>query len=50
MLKTMERYGLVYFEQCPGRQLAPRTYYSGVKLEMIFVDGESRFAQMRIVR
>jgi predicted transcriptional regulator len=49
-LKTMERYGLVYFEQGPGRQIAPRTNYSGVKLELTFVDGESRFAQMRIVR
>jgi predicted transcriptional regulator len=35
-LKTMERYGLVYFEQGPGRQIAPRTHYSGVKLEMTF--------------
>ncbi len=35
-LKTMERYGLVYFEQGPGRQIAPRTIYSGVKLEMTF--------------
>jgi predicted transcriptional regulator len=35
-LKTMERYGLVYFEQGPGRQIAPRTNYSGVKLEMTF--------------
>jgi len=35
-LKTMERYGLVYFEQGPGRQIAPRVNYSGVKLEMTF--------------
>jgi predicted transcriptional regulator len=35
-LKTMERYGLVYFEQGPGRQIAPRVHYSGVKLEMTF--------------
>ena len=35
-LRTMERYGLVYFEQGPGRQIAPRTNYSGVKLEMTF--------------
>jgi predicted transcriptional regulator len=35
-LKTMERYGLVYFEQRPGRQIAPRVNYSGVKLEMTF--------------
>ena len=35
-LKTMERYGLVYFEQGPGRQIAPRTNYCGVKLEMTF--------------
>ena len=36
MLKTMESYGLVHFEKRPGRQLAPRVNYSGVKLEMIF--------------
>ncbi len=35
-LKTMESYGLVHFEKGPGRQLAPRVKYSGVKLEMIF--------------
>lgn len=35
-LKTMESYGLVHFEKGPGRQLAPRVNYSGVKLEMIF--------------
>jgi predicted transcriptional regulator len=35
-LKTMERYGLVYFEQGPGRQIAPRANYSGVELEMTF--------------
>ena len=35
-LRTMERYGLVYFEQRPGRQIAPRVNYSGVKLEMTF--------------
>jgi predicted transcriptional regulator len=35
-LRTMERYGLVYFEQGPGRQIAPRVNYSGVKLEMTF--------------
>ena len=35
-LRTMERYGLVYFEQGPGRQIAPRTNYSGVKLELTF--------------
>ena len=35
-LKTMVRYGLVYFELGPGRQFAPRTNYSGVKLEMTF--------------
>ena len=35
-LKTMERYGLVYFEQGPGRQIAPRVNYSGVELEMTF--------------
>ena len=47
-LKTMERYGLVYFEQRPGRQIAPRTNYSGVKLEMTFqsfADGEKRFTR-----
>lgn len=35
-LRTMERYGLVHFEQGPGRQLAPRVNYSGVELEMSF--------------
>jgi predicted transcriptional regulator len=35
-LKTMERYGLVHFEQGPGRQIAPRARYSGVKLELTF--------------
>ena len=35
-LRTMERYGLVHFEQGPGRQLAPRVNYSGVALEMSF--------------
>jgi predicted transcriptional regulator len=35
-LKTMEQYGLVRFEQGPGRQIAPRTNYSGVALEMTF--------------
>ncbi len=35
-LKTMERYGLVHFEEGPGRQLAPRVDYSGVELELTF--------------
>jgi len=35
-LKTLERYGLIHFEQGPGRQLAPRSDYSGVELEMSF--------------
>ena len=35
-LKTMERYGLVHFEEGPGRQIAPRVNYSGVELEMTF--------------
>ena len=35
-LKTMERYGLVHFEEGPGRQIAPRVNYSGVKLAMTF--------------
>lgn len=35
-LKTMERYGLVHFEQGPGRQVAPRVNYSGGELEMSF--------------
>ena len=35
-LKTMERYGLVHFEQGPGRQVAPRVDYSGVELELTF--------------
>ena len=35
-LKTMEGYGLVHFEQGPGRSLAPRVNYSGVELEMSF--------------
>lgn len=35
-LKTMERYGLVHFEEGPGRQIAPRVDYSGVELELTF--------------
>jgi predicted transcriptional regulator len=35
-LKTMERYGLVHFEEGPGRQIMPRVNYSGVELEMTF--------------
>jgi len=35
-LRTMERYGLVRFEEGPGRQIAPRVNYSGVELEMSF--------------
>lgn len=35
-LKTMERYGLVHFEQGPGRRIIPRVNYSGVELEMTF--------------
>jgi predicted transcriptional regulator len=35
-LKSMERYGLVHFEQGTNRQLAPRVNYSGVELEMSF--------------
>ncbi|ARP96754.1 HVO_A0114 family putative DNA-binding protein [Bordetella genomosp. 13] len=35
-LRTMEQYGLIHFEQGPGRQLAPRADYSGISLEMAF--------------
>ncbi len=35
-LKTMERYGLVHFEEGPGRQIAPRVNYSGVELALTF--------------
>jgi predicted transcriptional regulator len=35
-LRSMERYGLVHFEQGSKRQLAPRVNYSGVELEMSF--------------
>jgi predicted transcriptional regulator len=35
-LRTMERYGLVHFEQGENRQLAPRVDYSGVAFEMSF--------------
>ncbi len=35
-LRTMERYGLVHFEQGPNRQLVPRVNYAGVELEMSF--------------
>jgi predicted transcriptional regulator len=35
-LKTMQRYGLIYFEKRPGHQLAPRTNYSRIELEMTF--------------
>src|SRR5258708_3031294 len=29
-LKTMERYGIVYFEKGDGREVAPRVNYSGI--------------------
>jgi len=35
-LKTMERYGLVRFEQGENRRRAPRVNYSGVELELSF--------------
>jgi predicted transcriptional regulator len=35
-LRTMERYGLVHFEQGPKRQLVPHVNYEGVELEMSF--------------
>lgn len=35
-LRTMERYGLVDFEQGPNRQLVPHVKYSGVELEVSF--------------
>jgi predicted transcriptional regulator len=35
-LRTMERYGLVHFEQGPNRQLVPRVDYAGVELEISF--------------
>jgi predicted transcriptional regulator len=35
-LKTMERYGIVYFEKGDGREVAPRVNYSGISLEMSF--------------
>jgi predicted transcriptional regulator len=35
-LRTMERYGLVHFEQGPNRQLVPRVDYAGVELEVSF--------------
>jgi predicted transcriptional regulator len=35
-LRTMERYGLVHFEQGANRQIAPRVDYSGVAFEMSF--------------
>lgn len=35
-LKTMERYGLVHFEEGPGRKIAPKVNYSGVELQMTF--------------
>jgi len=35
-LRTMERYGLVHFEQGTNRQIAPRVDYSGVAFEMAF--------------
>lgn len=35
-LRTMERYGLVHFEEGEGREVAPRVNYSGVELEMSF--------------
>ncbi len=33
-LKTLERYGLVSFEQGPGRTLAPRTPFTHVVLDL----------------
>jgi predicted transcriptional regulator len=33
-LKTMEGYGIVYFERKPGREIAPRVHYSNVELEL----------------
>ncbi|MGD0797192.1 MAG: helix-turn-helix domain-containing protein [Acidobacteriaceae bacterium] len=33
-LRMMERYGLVHFEEGPGRQIAPRVNYSGVELKL----------------
>lgn len=35
-LRTMEQYGLIHFEQGPGRQLAPRANYAGISLEVSF--------------
>ncbi|WP_233237302.1 MarR family transcriptional regulator [Bordetella sp. LUAb4] len=35
-LRTLEQYGLIHFEQGPGRQLAPRANYGGISLEMAF--------------
>ena len=35
-LKTIERYGLVHFEQGPNRQLAQRVDYMGVAFQMMF--------------
>ncbi len=35
-LRTMERYGLVHFEQGPNRQLVPRVDYAGIELEISF--------------
>ncbi|ARP82173.1 transcriptional regulator [Bordetella genomosp. 8] len=35
-LRTMEQYGLIYFEQGPGRQLAPRSNYCGISFEVSF--------------
>lgn len=35
-LRTMERYGLIHFEQGSNRQLAPRVDYAGVAFEMSF--------------
>jgi predicted transcriptional regulator len=35
-LRTMERYGLVRFEEGPGRQIAPRVNYAGVELKLSF--------------
>jgi predicted transcriptional regulator len=35
-LKTMENYGIIHFEQGPGRQISPKVNYSGVELELSF--------------
>jgi hypothetical protein len=49
-LKTMERYGIVYFEKGDGREVSPRVNYSGISLEMSFAYRYREGPNMRMKR